>query len=162
MRKKGISELLPALTVPIMLILSVAVFHGMQDAGQSTWEVAYNESITFASNTTYTAVGNAPIVEDNGVVIRNYTHTFPASATSVNSVEANYSFTSEGVLMRTNETFTLGTYNVSYTGHGGNGWSSFESIRDRTYSGYQLGSLLPYVIVAVLVIGALLGIAIFR
>lgn len=163
MKRKGqVKELIPALVVPMMLLISVSVFTRFQAGADYQWETVYNESVTFTDNASWMELSHPPLDEGGTVIVANYTDVFPASASSTNSVEANYSYTSEAILLRNNATYVQGTYNVSYTGHGGDGWDSYDDIKDGTMSGYSLASLVPYVIVAVLVLGALIGIVVFK
>ena len=108
-----------------------------------------NETITVTANIS-TALENTPI--DSISEIWN---------TTSNTREADFSYNEDSGVLTNKNTTTTGTYNVTYVGHGGDGWSAFENINTGVFNGYQLASLLPYIIVAVIVLGIIVGLTAF-
>jgi len=144
--KKGyVQQLLPALSIPIVLLIFVSIFNGMSISADNQWEVDYvNESMTFTLNTS-TSLANTPI--DSITSIDNQTGTM-----------STYSYNADtGIITQTGTDGAGGSYNVSYAGHGGDGWDAFEDIESGTWSGYALGSQLPFIIIAIMVLGILIG-----
>jgi len=117
--------------------------------------VLLNESASLSNASTYVTHTRGKRVAQ----IANYTHMFPSQLGSGNSVEANWTYTKSGldlleVTIYTNETYTDGTYNVSYYANTEAGYDASRNMSDAidTYASWQS------MIALILAVGFILGI----
>jgi hypothetical protein len=137
---------LPALVIPLLLIVMVSVYMQSTDSTSFVWEN------TVTNESAGTADGDETVTSAN--------HCKPASVTAVyNGTDAcalatcyTVTYTPLGTCdVWTNA--TAGSILISYTGYTGDGYSAFDKMNDSAYSGFKLGSVLPYVIIAMAVLG---------
>jgi len=164
MKNKGVMGLqeIGVAFISVGLIFAMGIFV-MGEFGETTFSgELINESLTFAANDTYYWLNyKAKTV----ATVINYTHEFPSQTGTGNSVETNYSVIDVGqksqIKMFSNETYTIGTYNVSYYALKEPGYLATAN----TTSGlYNISTWLPIVAVVTVagVILALIGVAFSR
>jgi len=146
------------LAVPMILIISVAVFQSMAFQSRSPFEQAVtNELLGVVSaspsifNTAYPAKeGSAAVTVKNvtsGAVISG------ASAT------INYKSGLDPAVVTVSSP-TVGSdikAYINYTAYSGEGYSEWTRTYRGTLSGMNLGSLLPFIYIAIAVVGVILG-----
>lgn len=153
MKKGQVEKLLPALIVPMLLIVFAAIFASFTVNTQYTWEQNYaNESVTITAN--IGTVAHPPIKEVTAI----YNATGGGQLTE--STDYNVTDPEDGKI--TFGSNVESTVKVTYTGHGGTGWEEYGKIKGGTWGGFKLASLIPYIIIAVIVLGVLLTAVILR
>lgn len=132
------------------LLMGVMIFGNIHSRTRvlEVWEQpSVNDTLALVNNT-WVAVTNTPINTDETVTVTN---------TSLTVNTGNYSTNTTHIrLLAVGENYDDGNYDVSYTYYGGDAYDQLEATADQTYSGYQLGSLIPYILFAVAIIVVLL------
>jgi len=146
-------KVLTIVTVPMLIIIGLLIFGNFASVTNQTFEVdVANESISANGGDTIT-VASPPVVNDTYNLYNDSGHTTELTEGSdytVNSLE-------EGKFDLDAGLSTSGTVYVEYTGHGGDGWEQAESVKNTSYSGFNLASVLPIVIAGVAVLGIVIG-----
>ena len=146
--KKGIaSQLLPALAVPLILIIFAAVFTNLSSTTIYSFEEAVTNETVGADAGTYTTAYDA---KDASV-----TAAYNGSSTCTIGELCNITYApfSKATIVSSVD----GAIKVSYTKYDQGGYESYEKVRTGTWGGFKLASLLPYIIIAMIVLGILLG-----
>ena len=151
--KGQVKELLPALIVPLVLVIASAVFTGFSSNTASTFEEAIvNETIGTADGTAKDLETAYDCKEDSVTAVYNGTSKMTAS-TDYNVTYSPF----DPCTISIGSHITTGTIKVCYTAYKGEGYTSFTKIREGTWGGYKLASLLPYIVIAMVVLGLLIG-----
>ena len=139
------------LTVPIILLISTTVFHGIFSGSQNVFEVAVvNETMgaaPFTGSTDYPAKYGTITCSNSTDNCQNAT---------VQNCTINYNSGLSPASVDTTAGLKAGTVYCSYTAYSKEGYSSYVKTYQGTFSGYNLGSLIPFVLVAMLVVGAVI------
>ena len=164
MSKKGQSDkLIPALVIPLFIVISVVVFSSFATNTSYVFETAViNDSIGTAvagTDQTYYSTYDAKINTSTSDTLVLYNGSWVCT-------NCTYHFDTFGTMTVTSGQNVEGAMKASYTALGGvdyaDGYDAFDKTRVGTWSGFKLASLIPYLIIAVLIISILLGIAILR
>lgn len=163
------ATVITVIAVAFTLLIGAMVYGSMQTQ-LSTSDVWENDSITnesknFASNNTMYSVGNGPLARITGFYeFPNQSSSFAWSEVSDCGGNAGYAVNIENSSIKicTNGTggwpnMTTGTKYYSYVFYGGTGYEAFEKISTQTYSGFKLGSLIPFILFAIAIIAIILG-----
>jgi len=140
--------LVPILIIPLVLLIIVTVFSTTQDATIYTWETTVtNES------TGLTGSGESQTADSaEHCKVDSVTSAYNGSQLMTVSTDYNVSYPKLGVCTITTNV-GAGAVVWTYTGYNGSGYTAFDNISDQSYSGFKLASILPYVIVAMMVLG---------
>lgn len=142
--------LLPALIVPLLLVIMVSVYMQTSDSTANVFEVAIvNESLGTGETTSYYTDEHC---KDAGITAVHNGSDTCAAATCY-----NVTYQPLGTANVTNGPGVSGAMLVSYTSYSGEGYNAFDKIGDQTYSGFELASILPYVIIAMALLGLLIA-----
>jgi len=143
---KGASELIYAvLSIPIILLVSLAAFQNFFSGTQSTFEqTIVNESLGTAPGTFYTAypakVGSATI----------YNGTTLCSACTIDYKDGLE-------VAEVNATEASGEVKITYTAYAKEGYTNYIKTYTGTQRGYMLGSLLPFILIAMTIVGIIIA-----
>lgn len=159
MRKGQIRALLPVLVVPLFLLITAAVFNAFAANTQFSYETTYyNETQTPNAVTNISVVAHPPIESvtacyngTDGNLLTASTHYNVTEAPNTETGEITWHPDSNDTVNRT------GGPNCTYVGHGGGGWDTYDLVRTGTWSGYKLASQLPFIIIALTVIGVMVA-----
>ena len=165
--KQGVvAEMIPALLVPLVLIISVAVFRAFSVTSASSLAIdVTNQTVVLTPPTNVSGS-----VSSTKIPLEKFTTVYNGNTGAAVSLGAG------AVTITNRETgaFVCGgnsgyttrcnaTIKVSYEGHDqtDEGWLTFEDVEGGTWSSYQLASMLPYIIIAVVVLGLIIGVFVF-
>jgi len=117
--------------------------------------VLTNESASLTNASTYVTHTRGQKVSQ----IANYTHIFPVQIGTSNPVEANWTYTKTGldvleVTVYTNETYTAGTYNVSYYANTETGYDVSRNMTDSINTLANWQSMIALILAVGFVLGA--------
>jgi hypothetical protein len=145
---KGAANLLYAvLSIPIILLISLTVFQNFFSSSQTTFEqVIVNESLGTGPGTYYTAypakVGSATV----------YNGTTVCSACSV-----DYKSGLDPAVVTVPTSAGSTAIKITYTAYAKEGYSSYVKTYRGTQTGFSLGSLLPFVLIAITIVGIIIA-----
>jgi hypothetical protein len=145
------------LTVPIILIISVAVFQNFFSSSQSTFEqTTTNETLGTISSSPITFSTAYPSKVDS---LTAYAKNITSGATVSISTSVDYKSGLEPAAV-TITSATTGTdikAYANYTAYAKEGYSSYTKTYTGTFSGFNLGALLPFILIAVTIVGIIVG-----
>ncbi|MHA1302750.1 MAG: hypothetical protein ACTSPI_03500 [Candidatus Heimdallarchaeaceae archaeon] len=140
--------LMPVLIVPLVLVLLVTVFSSTQDATVYSWEnTITNESTGLTGDGT-----SQTATSDRHCKVDSVTSAYNGTTLMTAVTDYNVTYSNLGVCT-INTSVDAGAVVMTYTGLNGSGYTAFDNIGTQTYSGFKLASILPYVIVAMMVLG---------
>jgi len=154
--------LLPALIVPLVLIISGAVFTNFASESRSAFETSVtNEELGTLDSSPKLFYTDYPAKPDSmTVVVKNTTSGSVVTATV--SIDYNGGYDEAEVNVTSSTTGSDIKVYANYTAYTGSGWESFQKVRTGTWGGFKLASMLPYIIIAMIVLSVLLGAFTFR
>jgi len=159
-RIKGqVTQLIPAILIPLSLIIFAAVFVTFQNSSSASLQnTITNETIVLGSGALTGTVASYPIEGFIGAY-NGSDGSSKAVALDITDLKANNTqsgiFNCGGVVTTKCNT----TIKISYYGHDrtSDSWITFEKVTAGTYQSYNLASMLPYIIIAMVVIGLIIG-----
>jgi len=147
------SKVITIVTVPMLIIIGLIIFGNFATVTNQTFEEDY-------TNETFSANGGDSIVADHPPVVNDTYNLYNDSAHSTELTEGSDYY----LVDLENGTFSLdsglttgGNVYLEYTGHGGEGWTQAQDVKNTSYSGFNLASVLPIVIAGVAVLGIVIG-----
>jgi len=152
-------SVVPALVVPLLLIISVAVYMSTTDSTSFAFETAVvaeatGDSASGAEVVTYTV---SHCKDDSVTEVSNTTIALTVSD------DYNVTYTPLGVATITvGEGVPGGAILVTYTAYKGDGYTSFDKMNTQTYAGFKLATILPYVILSMVILAIVIGGLTFR
>ena len=153
----SVKIVVPLLLIPLLLIIAGAVFTNFAGQSRSAFETAVTgEELGVLDSSPKTFYTDYPAkVDSMTVTVKNET----SGATVSADVTIDYNGGWEVAEVTVSSTTTGSDIKVyaDYTAYAGSGWETFGRVRTGTWSGFKLASLLPFVIIAMTVIGVLVG-----
>lgn len=145
------------IAIPLILILAITVFHGLAVNSRSAYEsTVTNESIkTGVANDTWFDLDYAGKKNTTADGIKVWNGTATAQT-------RYYNFSMDWANQIDLSRIHIGTdghgmVNVTYTAYSGSGYESFTKVYDQTLTGQKLGSLFPYILIALAVVTVIIG-----
>lgn len=149
---------IPALLIPLLLVIFVSVYMSTTDSTSYAFETAVAAEGT--GTTAASAAGSAYTVSH----CKDASVTAVANGSTAMTVVTGYNVTYSplGVANITySEDLTGGEITATYTAYKGDGYTAFDKMNDQTYSSFKIASIMPYVLVAMVVLSIVLtGLAI--
>src|SRR4030043_1657153 len=136
---------IPALLIPLLLIISVAVYVSTTDSTSFAFETAKTLEDTGedAAGESTEATTLYACKKDSVTAVTNTTNALTVST------GYNVTYTPFDVCTITvSANVPSGSILATYTAYDGEGYTAFDKLNDNTYTGFQLASLVPYVIIA--------------
>lgn len=146
--------LFAVLTVPLILIISLTAYQSFFASSQSAFEqTVVNESLGTGAGTYY-AVYSAKV---GSATIYNGTTVCPAAVCSVDYRDGLYP-------MKVTVTSAAGSTEIkaTYTAYAKEGYTQYVKTYTGTQSGFTLGSLLPFILVAIGIVGIIVSLALLK
>ncbi|RLE45201.1 hypothetical protein DRJ16_00045 [Candidatus Woesearchaeota archaeon] len=144
---KGI--IFAVLTIPIILTISLTVFEGFFQSNQETFETSVvNESLGTGAGTYYT---DYPAKVDSATVY-NGTTVCPSSVCVI-----DYRSETQPAKVTVGSEAGSTAIKISYTAFSKSGYTQMVKTYQQTQSGYNLGALLPFVLIAMTIVGVIVG-----
>lgn len=155
------------IVVPILLIIALVIFNSFNSSGTlgATITTTGDEDVNFAANNTAYALAHPHGTTVTGIYNDTSHHCALPSTRWVNGDGT--------VLIYTNSTvgstatcpndatstgnYTTGNWYVTYTHQNDNANTTAANVASNTSNGFNLGALLPFVLIAVVLIGVILG-----
>jgi len=154
------------IVIPLLLLISANVVYNVADS--SLW--------AFETTITNETVNDSVI---NGVAVSTFTLDYDTKENSTNDLITCYNGTGANwnvcinctaihrprntAQIRVGQNVNNNTFiNCTYTGYTGDGYDAFEDSESGTWNGFSLGSQLPFVYIAMAVVGIVLGVFGFR
>lgn len=151
------SSIIPVLIIPLLLIISVAVYTNTAENSAFVFEnTITNESSGVTGNcAAQTWTSDRDCEQDSVTAVYNGTH--PANVTT------NYNVTYQPLgTCNFTTNVCLGAVSFTYTGMNGTGYTAFDKVNTNTFSGYKLASVLPYTVIAMAVLAIVVGALVIR
>ena len=149
-------SVIPALIIPILLIVATSVYMSTTDSTSFVFEeaVSAEDTGTDAAAEEVTAYTVYPCKKDSITAVTNGT----TAMTAVTDYNVTYTPLDVATIV-VGAHIDAGDIKATYTAYKGSGYDAFDKMNDQSYAGFKLASLLPFVVIAmvtiVLVIGAL-------
>lgn len=146
------------LAIPMILLLSLSVFQGMARNSRVNFEATVtNETIKSAGSASDAWFTTTYAMKPNGTVALANSTGVGWEAYTNYTVDPDYAIDQSRVHLGSD----LNATNVvvmNYTGYTGTGYESYAKVYDQTISGYNLGSLTPYIIIALAIVTTIIGV----
>lgn len=148
------------LAVPFILLISVVVLQNFTASTQPNFENSLSEAQV---NLTGACIPACTATYTTLYPVKDGTLTITAKNISGNTQPAyfaNNSVTYDGGLKPLDFTVTAkynGTVRANYTGYSAGGYNSFLKTQAGTWNGFNLASMLPFIIIALAIVGVILG-----
>ena len=140
--------------IPLFLLLGTTVFHNMAVNSRTPFETSVaNESL--GNCTTTKTVYPAYAVKNDNDTLEIWNGTGSTWQRFSNfTISYEYEIDRSQIVLGGN---CIQNANISYTAYSGDGYESFAEVYDQTLEGQQLGAIFPYIIIAMAIIGAIIG-----
>jgi len=155
--------LLAILVIPLMLVVVLATVSGFSNSTQTAFLGTATTNALVGNSTDATTVLAPPynILDDNTatckVRLEGTTLTALSSPTGTCTVTENAGFDSTiTTVTNASDPAIIRTY-LNYTPYSKDGYSQFSKVTKQTYNGFNLGALLPYILIAMAVVGIIVG-----
>lgn len=147
-----VMKILPALLIPVLLIVMVLVFGNFETAVQGTLErVDGSDTVNVTTNNTYASLSHYPLKTGTALVYNN----------SVLLESGNYTLDEAGGrIKKINGDANMTSWAVTYTYYIG-AIDPFNKTVNQSYASFNLASILPVLIIAVAIITVVLGAFLF-
>jgi len=152
-------SVVPALVVPLLLIISVAVYMSTTDSTSFAFEVVKVDEDT-GEDATGSAVEATPLYD-----CKIDSVTGVSNSTDVLTEGTSYNVTYQPLGTCTIDVgleATAGSILVNYTSYSGDGYTAFDKMNTQTYAGFKLATILPYVILSMVILAIVIGGLTFR
>ena len=147
------------IAIPLAILIAVSVFGSMAINSRSSFEGAViNESLkdnnTAGSGTYRTADAIVPETETVFCGITQLTRN------TNYTIDYYYAIDSSEIVLDSNcgTDQDISYANVSYTGYTGTGYDTYSAMYSQTTQATQLGSLMPFVLIALALVSAIVGV----
>jgi hypothetical protein len=164
-QKGFVQQLLPAVVIPVLLIVFVSVISNFQTYSAQNFKAL----VTNETNTTggvaglfHTTTYDCPEDDKTNVIVR-------VDNESKTMTDIHYNLTWGGFDVGCRIGFlpnVTGHVNITYYGLGYgdqvDSYASFTDINSGTWDGFGLAALLPYVIIAMIILGIIVAAIVFR
>jgi hypothetical protein len=153
-----VKTIIPALVIPLLLIIATAVYMETTDTTSFVFEeTVTNESTGVTGDKTAKTADSAYDCKDDSVTAVYNGSTLMTAATQYNVTYVplgvcTVSFGGAGAA-----NITAGAINMSYTAYKGDGYTAFEKVNTGSYNGFKLASLLPYIVIAMIILVVIVG-----
>jgi len=141
--------------IPLILILAVTIFHGFAINARSPYEsTVVNETVKGIADggawytLDYSAKKNTT---PSDLRVVDYTNNSYIGNFSINY---GYAIDHSRIWIGDNED---GALNITYVAYKGSGYESFVKVYQQTTSGQKLGSMVPYVLIALTIVTVIIG-----
>ncbi len=143
-----VSTLIPVFIVPVILVITVYIFGVFEPVAYETFEVPTSTSVNVTTNNTWANIPCTYMVEDEGVVVKNNSVVVPAS---------NYTIDYDNHrIKKINGDDNMTTWYVYYTCYD-TGYEQANKVATSSYNAFNLASILPIIIIAMAVVGVIVG-----
>lgn len=152
-------SVIPALMVPILIIIAASVYMSTMDSSGFAFEeaVSAEDTGTDASGEEVEASTVYPCKDDSVTTVYNGTDTLTAST------DYNVTYTPfEAATITVGAHVTQGDIKATYTAYKGDGYDAFDKMNTQSYAGFKLASILPFVVIAMVVITVVIGALVFK
>lgn len=150
------------LTIPIVIILGAVTFTNFADNSRTSFEATQVNEFLGNTTSTHTSFTTDVFVSQSTTptfTFYNFTTGWDFTNATSNNVNVtivyNQGYALANVTVFGNET-GVSAY-MNYTGYTGTAYTSFNTIRGQTYSGYNLAGLLPFITIALAIVGLIVG-----
>lgn len=140
---------IPALLIPLLLIISISVYVKTTDSTGFAFEVAKTDEDT-GEDAAGEEVEATPLYDckyGSVTAVTNSTDTLTVST------DYNVTYNPFGECTITvGAGVPSGSILATYTAYTGDGYTAFEKMNTQTFTGFKLGSLLPFVVISMVVL----------
>ena len=145
--------IIPVLVIPLLLIIMVAVFMSSTEDTRFTFENTVTNESTGETADGDNAFSSAYDCKEDSV-----TAVYNGSSNCATPACYNVTYVDEGTAPCTFVSkATAGAIKISYTAYKDEGYDAFEKVNNLAFQGFNLSSILPFVVVAMTVLGVVIG-----
>ena len=162
MRKGNIViTLVPALLIPMLLVIFALIMGNFEKTSQDFYDVSVTgDTVNFTANNTYVTYTTSTVSDTTtfrlyntsasgdcigGTIVATGNYTLDESNGRVKIINANLNGTA------------CGEWYIDYSHYAKSGFEETDGIIENTWNGYDMAGVLPIVVIAMIVVGLLMG-----